>query len=503
MHDNNPSKLRQYIAARRKNPAWILLASPIAPSIISGLQELFDDASHDGIDIDKGIVTLAKTLQEHDENELIDVPGHDFNRLARQELKAWTKRGLISDRGGKLFATDSLQKVLRFVDGLDSNIMTSTASRLATVQQAITSLDTQLNPNPQARISSLERRIEDLQFELEQAKQGHFITITDADAVEQIQEVYQLASSLRSDFRRVEDSYRDADKQLRHSIINDEQHRGTVLDKLLDGHDALLKTPEGRVFHTFHQQLSHELELDAMSHRIKTILMHKETSNALNAQQQHDLKWLKTTLVDESESVIRARSRSERDVKTFVKSGLAAEQHKVGKVLKSIFSTALNIDWSRQSTRREISPLPPIAINMNHIPVIERLRIKSIESDVFNPLNFENEEIDLNDIDNEFWSAFDSLDREALVNNTLAYIGEQKNGVSVKDLSMHFKPEHDLESIALWMNMASELQLFDNANPDTESFSLDKEDTKIVYTVPRVKFSSEHVSQLSTESFGE
>ena len=503
MHEKTHSKLRQYIAARRENPAWIILASPIAPSIISGLQELFSEASHDGIEIDKGIVILAKTLQEHDENELIDVPDSDFSRLARHELKAWTKRGLISDRGGKLFATDALQKVLRFVDGLDSNIMTSTASRLATVQQAITSLDTQLNPNPEARIASLERRIEDLQFELEQAKQGHFVTIKDADAIEQIQEVYQLASSLRADFRRVEDSYREADKKLRHSIINDDQHRGDVLDKLLDGHDALLKTPEGRVFYTFHQQLSHQLELDEMSQRIKTILMHKEANNALNPQQQQDLKWLKTTLVDESESVIRARSRSERDVKTFIKSGLAAEQHKVGQVLKHIFSTALDIDWSKQSTRREISPLPPIAISMAHIPVIERLKIKSIDNEAFNPLNFENEEIDLNDIDNEFWSAFDHLNRETLINDTLSYISEQPHDVSVKELSEHFNPEHDLESIALWMNMASELQLFNSNNTQTESFTLEKDDTKIVYTVPSVKFSAQHINQLETESFGE
>ena len=503
MHDNTPPKLRQYIAARRENAAWILLASPIAPSIISGLQEIFSEAGHDGIDIDKGIVILAKALQEHDANELIDVPEHDFNRLARHELKAWTKRGLISDRGGKLFATDSLQKVLRFVDSLDSKIMTSTASRLATVQQAITSLDTQLNPNPEARISSLERRIKDLTFELEQAKQGHFVTITDTDAVEQIQEVYQLASSLRADFKRVEDSYREADKKLRHSIINDDQHRGDVLDKLLDGHDALLKTPEGRVFHTFHQQLSRDLELNDMSQRIKTILMHKEADKALSTQQRNDLKWLKTTLVDESESVIRARARSERDVKTFIKSGLAAEQHKVGQVLKAIFSTALDIDWSRQATRREISPLPPIAISMTQIPVIERLRIKSIENEVFNPLNFENEEIDLNDIDNEFWTAFESLNREALVSDTLSFISQQSSDVSVKDLSMHFKPEHDLESIALWMNMASELQLFNATNTDTESFTLDKDNIKIIYTVPSVKFSAEHASQLSTESFGE
>ncbi len=44
---------------------------------------------------------------------------------------------------------------------------------------------------------------------------------------ESIREVYQLALSLRSDFRRVEDSYREADRQLRQNIVRSDQNRGT------------------------------------------------------------------------------------------------------------------------------------------------------------------------------------------------------------------------------------------------------------------------------------
>jgi hypothetical protein len=55
------------------------------------------------------------------------------------------------------------------------------------------------------------------------------------EAVESIREVYTLASSLRADFRRVEDSWRQADRQLRQSIVSEHNHRGDIVDKLLDG----------------------------------------------------------------------------------------------------------------------------------------------------------------------------------------------------------------------------------------------------------------------------
>jgi hypothetical protein len=46
------------------------------------------------------------------------------------------KRGLIVERDGQIMATDALQRALRFLDSLEDQAMTSTASRLATVQRA-------------------------------------------------------------------------------------------------------------------------------------------------------------------------------------------------------------------------------------------------------------------------------------------------------------------------------------------------------------------------------
>src|SRR5581483_6210571 len=127
--------------------------------------------------------------------------------------------------------------------------------RLATVQRAIENLDAQLSPSQTDRELSLKARIDALTKELSAVQAGVFEVLDGPQAEEGIREVYQLAMSLQVDFRRVEDSYREADRSLRQRIISEKQNRGEVVEELLGGHEALLQTPEGQVFETFHQQL--------------------------------------------------------------------------------------------------------------------------------------------------------------------------------------------------------------------------------------------------------
>ncbi len=50
--------------------------------------------------------------------------------LARKEIRHWIKRGLLLERQGRIVATDALESALRFVQGLDLHIMSSSTSHL-------------------------------------------------------------------------------------------------------------------------------------------------------------------------------------------------------------------------------------------------------------------------------------------------------------------------------------------------------------------------------------
>lgn len=454
MDNSIHERAQSYILARQQNPAWQLLASRRAPLVLGCLQALFEQ-SHDGVDYDDAQQALADLLAGHAVLNEFEIEG-DTAVLARRELRNWIRRALVVEREGRLYATDALEAALRFVTTLDGRIMTSTASRLAVVQREIEHLEARLNPDPRSRAEHLRRQIADLQRELDEAEAGRIEVAGAQEATEGIRELYVLATSLRADFRRVEDSWRDADLRLRHDIVNEGHHRGAIMDTLLDGHDTLLETVEGKVFQAFHQQLRQEIELEAMKRRLRSILQHPVARAALTMSQETDLRLLVMRLVKESASVIRTRSRSERDVRSFLRTGLAAEHHRVGQLLNEVFRCAQSVDWNVAAVRRQPACLPPLAIACGGLPLVERLRFKSLDQQALRDLDLQRMAGDISQIDEEFWSSLDSLDREALVRDTVETIRASDLPLSLADLARRLPPTHDLESFAVWLGMARE-----------------------------------------------
>ena len=468
----NSELCQRLIKLRRNHPAWLLLASQKGPLILASLKSLID-AHPGGIDFEVAVEHLSALFAGNANDANFEV-GDDHPIAARRELRHWIKRGLIVERDGQLLATDALQRSFLFLDSLEDQPMTSTASRLATVQRAIENLEAQLSHSQSGREQSLKRRITALQKELSAVQSGNFEVLSGCQAEEGIREVYQLAVSLRADFRRVEDSYREADRTLKQRIITEKQHRGEIVDELLDGHEALVETAEGQVFESFHQQLVKSAELEQMKQRLRAILENENTDNALERKQKADLRSLVSHLVQESERVIQARARSERDVRSFLQSGLADEQIRVGAILQDLFQVALDVDWQSQSVRRTPGPLPPVAVAIPNLPLVERLLAKDISDGGFADLDLTVSEADPAQMDEEFWYSYRALDRTQLFEATLDQLRTSGEPLTIGALAEALPPSHDLDTLAYWLAMAREAGI--KLNDEDEVIDLFDED---------------------------
>jgi hypothetical protein len=474
-----------YIHARYQHPAWLLLASRRGPLVLSCLRGLFDDAQGD-VSFDDALQSLAQDLADHANHAEFEIGTADCTSLARKELRGWIKRELVVERGGNLYATDALEEAMRFVGALGDRVMTSTASRLSVVQREIESVEGSLNPDPKSRAHRIRDQIAALEAQLSAVEAGHVEVLDRHEAIERIREIFNLATSLRADFRRVEDSWRDADRTLRQSMMGGDSHRGEIMDKLLDGHDILLDTPEGQVFHGFQQQLSRKTELDDMKMRLRAILSHPFSAAALNQQQHNDLRWLILRLVKESQAVIQARARIERDVKGFLKSGLAAEHHRVGLLLNDLFQCAVDMDWQSAALRWRASPLPPMAFPNSNLPLAERLRFKSVDQGTDRDLELEPQSTNLNQIEDEFWLSFAGLDRQRLVSDTIEWLSATGAVAGVSDLARQLPPTHDLESLTVWLAMAREADVPVHAKREFVDVAC-ADGTTLLFQVPKIE----------------
>ena len=486
------------VALRRNHPAWLLLASRNAPLTLACLESLVE--SHPGgIALDDAVEQLSAIFATYANDSEFDTgQGDDHLIAARRELRQWLRRGLIVERGGLIMATDALQRALAFLDGLEERAMTSTASRLATVQREIEELEARLSPSQTNRAALLKQRISNLQKELAAVERGEFEVLEGPRAEEGIREVYQLAVSLRADFRRVEDSYREADLALRHKIVSEKRHRGEVVDELLAAHEALVSTPEGQVFEGFHRQLVQSAELERMKARLRSILDNANAGRALERKQRRDLRELVSALVTESQRVIQARARSERDVRGFLSSGLADEQLRVGAVLQEIFRVALNVDWQRQAVRRTLGPLPPVSIATPSIPLVERLLVKAASDEREDDLDLSNKEADPAQLDDEFWQACRALDRAALFESTLQHLVDRGEPLTIGGLAAALPPSHDLETLAFWLAMAREAGIeVDGIDEAIDLFDEDEGWTR--FHAPRLQVAHAMVKDLNPE----
>lgn len=491
------------ILDRRQHPAWQLLAARRAPLILGCLKPLFEEDASGGIPLDDARVRLADLLAAHANEPEFEITSDDYATLARRELRDWIRRGLLAERGGLVFATDPLQSAFAFIESIRERIMTSTASRLATVQQRIESLESRIDPDKESRKHYLRSKIDELEAELAEVEAGRFEPLAGDRAAEEIREVYSLATSLRADFRRVEDSYREADRDLRQSIIRDENNRGQVVERLLATNEELLRTPEGQVFHGFYEQVARTNELDKMRHRLRRLLEFEVCATALSPRQAAELRGLVSRLVDESENVMRARARSEKDVRGFVKAGLAGEHHRVGKLLDELFEAALAIDWTKQKVRRAPAPLRPVAPGQGQIPLPCRIACKSLEESEEAVLNLEQQRGALEALEESYRVHSLELDRAALYKRTLDWLRSQGGPCSVAELAQALPPDYDLESLAFWLALAREAGADFPEPPVIESVELtDREhETPTRFYFPRVTLHTAAVSRINREVF--
>jgi hypothetical protein len=219
----------------------------------------------------------------------------------------------------------------------------------------------------------------------------------------------------------------------------------------------------------------------------------------LDTNQANELRTLVSRLINESENVMRARARSEKDVRGFIKTGLAGEHHRVGKLLEEISETVLQIDWSQQKVRRMPAPLYPIAPPQGQVPAPERITYKSLEEDESIGLNLEEQRGALDALTESYLDNAHELDRVALYEKTLEWLKTQDHPKTIGALAEALPPEFDLETLVFWLTLARE----SNApfNGDEETVVLRSRDTEpnTRFNFPRVELDPTTVAGIHRE----
>jgi len=322
----------RYSRLQSEHAAWRLLKAANAPLILAFIGELFREENE--LPFGRARVMLQSELDRQAE------AGRAVDKAAGAYLRDWIQAGWLRELDDQLACTDAGDVALRFCRSLEQREVNASASHLRIVQDAVTQLAVELSPNPKERIKLLEHKKAALQHEIDQLTAGVVHQLSEAEQRERMREVYQLASVLTGDFRRVEDDIRSLDQALRVQMIASGGRRGDVLLALLENEQVLASSDAGRAFDGFFQLLCDQNRSVEFREQLRSILG-RPASQHLSAEQSRFLGHLVRELTRESKRVFQVRRRTEESLRAYIESGAHMENLAVENLLRQLEQMAV------------------------------------------------------------------------------------------------------------------------------------------------------------------
>jgi hypothetical protein len=240
---------------QHKHPAWRLLNADHAPLIVSFLHDTF---------IRPNVRTLSEgELETRLEDCLFslraDLGEDKFPREAAHYLDnwasdqhAWLRKYYPPNSDEVHFdITPATERAIDWVFDLGQRRFVGTESRLMAIFDLLHQLVQGTEMDPWARISELERRKQDIDQEIAHIRDGALYVLDATRIKERFSHIATMARGLLSDFREVEQNFRDLDRAIRERIATWDGGKGALLDEIFGERDAIADSDQGKSFRAF------------------------------------------------------------------------------------------------------------------------------------------------------------------------------------------------------------------------------------------------------------
>ena len=242
-------------ALKRGHPGWRLLAADHSPMVVGFLHATF-------------ICTNARSMPQQalaarlDDwlHRLRERAGADaYPRSAAHYLDAWAddahgwlRKYYPPDGDEPWFdLTPSTEKAIDWLASLTPRQFVGTESRLRTVFDLLRQMAEGTEIDPAVRIAELQKRREQIDGEIRSIGDGNVSMMDPSQLKDRFQQMATTARGLLSDFREVEQNFRDLDREVRERIATWEGSKGALLDAIFGERDAIRDSDQGVTFRAF------------------------------------------------------------------------------------------------------------------------------------------------------------------------------------------------------------------------------------------------------------
>jgi hypothetical protein len=192
--------------------------------------------------------------------------------------------------------------------------------------------------DPWVRVSELERRRQEIEAEIQQIRDGALYVFDATRIRERFHHIATSARGLLSDFREVEQNFRDLDRSIREKIATWEGGKAVLLDEIFGERDAIADSDQGKSFRAFWDFLmspSRQSELSQMLAKVFSLDPVKEMKPDRRLMRIH-YDW-----VQAGEATQRTVARLSEQLRRYLDDKAWQDNRRIMKVVRDIEYRAL------------------------------------------------------------------------------------------------------------------------------------------------------------------
>lgn len=371
--------INQLVQTLNNSPSVKLLKMRSAEFFLAFVTSVFDEQMAIGEE------KLQMLLENMLDNQREDITDEDINKetlsesneaKAKRLIKEWTDKGLFAnyqnEDGEIIYELSShTSKVIDWVTSLKKEEYIGTESKFKTLFSQLKDLVEFSNEDREKRLGLLRQKKEDIERQIESLEMGEEIEVYEDYQIEpRYNSLNKLAKELLSDFKEVDDNFKEIIKQI-YKRQTDNEGKKNILNYIFDAYAELKDSQQGKSFYAFWEfLLSSELqkEWDEL-----TDLLYKTLDKRNIDSKDKFLKEMKKHLFDAGEKVSKTNDRMSEKLSLIIRnngnSDTQATKQVINDIKKMLLNTAQNKERNNASLSYEVVELNlPLERQLNLTP---------------------------------------------------------------------------------------------------------------------------------------
>jgi flagellar motility protein MotE (MotC chaperone) len=326
------------------HPAWRFLAADSAPFIASFLYRTF---------IQTNIRTLpqqelASRLQDYLYFLQEQYGNNAFSKSVRHYLDDWSSddhgwlRKYYPINSDELHydITPATEKAIDWLASLGKHQFVGTESRLKSVFALLHEVTEGTEVDPQARIAELEKRKAQIEADIQRIREGQVALLDATQIKDRFLQMAGTARGLLSDFRTVEQNFRDLDRMVRERIATWEGSKGALLEEIFGERDVIADSDQGKSFRAFWDFLmspARQGELSELLHSVLALEAVQELSPDRRLLRIH-YDWMEA-----GEVAQRTVARLSEQLRRYLDDQVLGENRRIMRLIRDLEQSALAV----------------------------------------------------------------------------------------------------------------------------------------------------------------